>query len=669
MPLANGVIHDVSDDDVPARIAASAKVREIRISPDGAHTIYQLQDSYKAADSMYASLWLADTDVPESARLLTGGDCYNNSAIFHPDSKRVLFLSDRANPGKGGLVYTVDITVPDAEPEVLKTGTKSVQGFDVSPDGASVAFLSTPEIKEEVAAKIKLKDDAKVYGEKSGLAKLMVYSFKTGEAWAVKGVREDMTVESLTWSPDSKEVLYRLRQNKGTEYSEMEIVVERISVTEEDAAPIAVGTYPRSPAGQNLWLGSGHIADLQSYDPPNPLDARTLFVHKVDKTFTAGVDGSERRDNKAVRRPLDPAEEGLIAVEVCNDIDTHMDVVVCSAEGVRTSFTLFETQEDAIWFSAWDAKRVVDASGNVSYIFAAVLSSSIRHEPPNAWTIRLDADGAPATRTKLSSHLSWLSEAPRLRTETVYWKAKDGTDLSGLVRYPPGYESGKLPTVLFLHGGPVSADDTRYANYISSLPWVLMGWVDYMPYFCNWRELLAWAGYLVVSPNYRGSQGRGHEFAYAANLGVGVLDWPDCDSMIDVMVERGVADPDRLALAGWSHGGSIGAWGVTKTKTRYRAAIIGAGATNWEGMVMESGSPELEAAIGQSVPWDHDHPEKSTRKTSPVHSISGVTTAVLILHGDKDERVPLGQAVGFWRGLKRRAADRGKEGRRTSRLP
>ncbi|KAJ6521953.1 Alpha/Beta hydrolase protein [Mycena vulgaris] len=653
---ANGTIHD-EEQDLAARIAASGKVREIRLSPDGAHVVYQDQHQYRTGASTEADLWVAQTDVPGSARLLTSGECYNGGVVFHPDGKRIVFLSDRATPGKAGQMYLLDFAADtDTEPEAIKTG-KTVQGFDISPDGVFIAFLSPAEVGEEHAARIKEKNDAKVYGEKVSLSRIMLYNFATGETSAVQGIRDDMQVESLTWSPDSKELLYRMRQNKGTEYSEMPILIERIAITGENPVPTAIGTYPRSPAGQSVWLSSGHIADLQSYIPSNILDARTLFVHRVGEPLSqclAGDEGGTTRlygsSEDAVRivnmrTGSDNADvEGFIAVEVCNDIDTHMDVVVCSAEGVRTSVTMFETHDDAVWFSAWDAKRVVDAAGEVSYVFAAILSSAIRHEPPNAWTIRADTKGALKMRAKLSSHLQWLVEAPRLRTEVVHWKAKDGTPLSGLVRYPPRYESGILPTVLFLHGGP----------YRRMIP-------DYMPYFCNWREILAWSGYLVISPNYRGSQGRGHAFAYAANLGVGVVDWSDCDSMVDVMVERGAADPDRLAVAGWSHGASIGAWGVTKTKTRYKAAIIGAGATNWEGMVMESASPELETAIGQSAPWDHDDPEESTRKTSPVHSVSGVTTAVLLLHGDKDERVPLGQSIGFWRGLKRRAADRGKE--------
>ncbi|KAJ6498941.1 Alpha/Beta hydrolase protein [Mycena sanguinolenta] len=662
------MIEDDESQDLATRISASGKVREIRISPDGTHVVYQRQFQYKVGANHETELWVAQTNVPGSARLLTGGGFFSGGTVFHPDCKRIVFLSDRATPGKAGTMYMLDFATAneDTVPEAINTGGKTVQGFDLSPDGAWIVFLSPAETSEAHAARIKAKDDGKVYGEKVRLSRIMLYNFATGETSALKGVRDDLQVESATFSPDSREIFYRMRENKGVEYSEMPIVVERIVIAGENPVPIPVATYPRSPAGQSLWLASGHIADLQSFVPTNTLDSRTLFVNPVEEPFS--VEGATTRlygvDEDAVRivnmQPgLNADGEGFIAVEVCKDVDTHMDVVVCSANGsVRTSVQMFKTDEDAVWFSAWDARRVVDASGDVSYIFASILSSAIRHEPLNAYTIRVGSDGVLQKRVKLSSHLQWLADIPHPRTEVVYWNAADGTQLSGVVRYPPGYESGKLPTVLFLHGGP----------YRKACP-------DYMPYFCNWREILAWSGFLVICPNYRGSeccrdaltkaktkgQGRGHEFATAASLGVGVLDWADCEGMVDEMVKRGVVDPERLGVGGWSHGASIAAWGVTNTKTRYKAAIIGAGATNWEGMVMESGSPELEAAIGGRVPWDRDAPEKCERRTSPIHCVEGVSTAVLILHGDEDERVPLGQSIGFWRGLKRRAAVRGKE--------
>lgn len=101
----------------------------------------------------------------------------------------------------------------------------------------------------------------------------------------------------------------------------------------------------------------------------------------------------------------------------------------------------------------------------------------------------------------------------------------------------------------------------------------------------------------------------------------------------------------------------------------FKAAIVGAGVSNWESMVMEAASPELEVsshkeyaestysvflqgALGGISPWN-GRMNKTSRKESPVQRVAGVTTAVLILHGEKDERVPLGQGIGLYRSLKR----------------
>jgi dipeptidyl aminopeptidase/acylaminoacyl peptidase len=149
--------------------------------------------------------------------------------------------------------------------------------------------------------------------------------------------------------------------------------------------------------------------------------------------------------------------DSMIAVEACSDVDTHIDAVSFEGNTMKTLFTLFQTQEDGIWFGAWDARRTMDGNGNVSYVCAAVLSSGVRHEPPNVWAYRVSGEQREiSNKIKLSSHLQWLSNAPVFKTEVMRWKAADGTELSGLVRYPSGYDvsHGRLPTVLFIHGGP-----------------------------------------------------------------------------------------------------------------------------------------------------------------------------------------------------------------------
>ncbi|KAF8068855.1 Alpha/Beta hydrolase protein [Lyophyllum atratum] len=646
---------DSEDHPWPSQIASSYKVRDVQLSPDGSTILYQVQPFYKA-DRTISELWLAQTDIPQSARPLTlTNGAYNDKAgVFHPDGRRVIFLSDRSSVGKPAQIYLLDLDNKggsDAEPVPLspKLEKKGVQAFDVSPDGEFVAFTSRDDaVSEDELKRIEEKDDARVFdgsGGVGGFSRLRVYSFATGAIWTLEGVRKDRHIEAFTWSPDSTRLLYRLRQGRESEFAEREVTLESIAVEDSCQIPCVVGVYPRSPSGQNIWTNSGHILSLQSYDSRNILDARALFADRADKqiSFTKFGERLYGLTDDAVRI-VDM--RGDIAVEVCCDVDTNIDIVSFDADTheAKKRLTIFQTQQEAIWFGSWDAKRVVDIGGNSSYVFAAVLSSVVRHEPPNVWACRVSDDGRELSpKLQLSSHLQWLTDIPSITAEVVRWTSTDGTHLSGLVRYPPGYKAshGPLPTVLFLHGGPYSQ--------------------DYMPYFCNWRELFALEGYLVISPNYRGSQGRGHEFAHGASQGIGVHSWADCESMVDEVIRRGLADPGRLGIAGWSHGGSLTAWGVTKTRNRFKAAIVGAGVSNWEGMVMDSESPELEAEIGQSAPWDCDDLEHSMRKTSPIHSVAGVTTAVLILHGEKDERVPVSQGIGLWRGLKRRASERGRE--------
>ncbi|EKM77386.1 hypothetical protein AGABI1DRAFT_62015 [Agaricus bisporus var. burnettii JB137-S8] len=679
----------------PLQISSQPKIRDVRISPDGKLLLYQVTQFYRPTERTFSELWLAEIDKPHSSIQLTNGEFNDRSGVFHPDGKRILFLSDRQVPGKSTFIYSLSIDrqiSPSSSEYPRGFSKKPVQGFEISPDGKWIAFASGDETSLEDLQKVQEKNDAKVIGSKDGFSRLRVYNFETDEIRTLNNVPNDRQLEGFSWSSDSREILYRLRENRGTEWTEFEVLLQSISIT-EDSQPKSLGSYPRSPSGSTLWLSSGHIVSLQSYESQNILDARALHVHCYNHDDTPSVSQqltSERVygvNEDAVRmlradtpHTGDNTKDGqsFLAMEVSQDTDSRIDIIAFTPHAPCHihKFTLFHTSSDAIWFNSWDAKRIVNTSNpnEITYAFAGVLSSGPRHEPPNVWSgsfkIHL-TDGeeeklvgsntvlsrSNGNLTQLSNHLEWLAEAPKLKTEIIRWKTNDGIELSGLVRFPPGYDpsspSHRLPTILFIHGGPYRRD----------IP-------DYMPYFCNWRELCASAGYLTISPNYRGSQGRGHSFALTANAGIGVYDWPDCESMVDEVIARGWADSEKLGVAGWSHGGSLTAWGVTQTKTRYKVAVVGAGATHWETMVTESASPELEAAIGGSPPWTYPQNPTATsttafsseRKTSPIHNITGITTAILILHGERDERVPLGQSYGFYRGLKRYAAPRGREG-------
>jgi len=462
----------------PAKIASSDKVRDVKISPDGSLVLYQVQPFYRTGPRSVSTLWLAETDVPQSARPLTNGSFNNRAGVFHPDGKQILFLSDKECPGNCSHIYTLDLQISestrsDSQPHLLNSESRRVQAFEISPDGRLIAFTS----KNGAGRNGEEKDDPRVFDAFSirspGSAmerevKLQIYNFTTGTTIAVDGIHRDVYIEAFTWSPDSRKVLYRLRpgRGRGPESPEQEISLQSILVDEPNPSPFVVGTYRRSPSGQNVWACTGHIVSLQNYEPRNILDARALFADRED-TFTCG-DADGRRlygiSEDAVRivnANHVPEEYGKhIAVEISSDVDTHIDIVALDATASaepKKLFTLFRTQDEAIWFGAWDAKKVINGNdGSVWYVFAAVLSSGVKHEAPNVWTVRVASDGMQRTKVRLSSHLHWLAEAPVFTTHVIRWKAADGVELSGLVRYPPGYDAsmGPLPAVLFIHGGP-----------------------------------------------------------------------------------------------------------------------------------------------------------------------------------------------------------------------
>jgi dipeptidyl aminopeptidase/acylaminoacyl peptidase len=192
-----------------------------------------------------------------------------------------------------------------------------------------------------------------------------------------------------------------------------------------------------------------------------------------------------------------------------------------------------------------------------------------------------------------------------------------------------------LPTVVLVHGGP-------YGRWGHSFH---LGWGD-------WAQWLALAGYAVLMPNPRGGMGHGERFAAAARGDVGGADYRDVMSAVDAAVERGIADPERLGIGGWSQGGFMTAWAVTQTR-RFRAGVMGAGVSDWGMMAATSDLPDFERDLGGSAPWDGVGPHRHA-ELSPISFARAVTTPVLILHGQRDERVPLSQAIAFHRALRER---------------
>jgi dipeptidyl aminopeptidase/acylaminoacyl peptidase len=197
--------------------------------------------------------------------------------------------------------------------------------------------------------------------------------------------------------------------------------------------------------------------------------------------------------------------------------------------------------------------------------------------------------------------------------------------LEGIVTFPAGYKEGqKYPFLVFPHGGP-EANDLLGLNPLT--------------------RSIAGLGYIVMQPEYRGSAGYGDKFLDAIYQHFGDRAYHDVDSATDYAVEQGWADPNRLAIFGWSAGGFMTSWTVTQTN-RYKAAVEGAGITDWGSFIWTSDVQQID----YDARWPSKDPE-AFRKFSAVDFVEDVKTPLLILHGGADHRVPTYQGREYFESL------------------
>ncbi|KAJ7353303.1 alpha/beta-hydrolase [Mycena albidolilacea] len=607
----------------PQESANADLISGLSLSFSGERVVYGVGPFFRAKDTHKTqALWIADVGVAETARKITSGLFYDRTPKFHPKSGDVYFLSDRHKAGSEAQIYRISSGEFGGDPEPL-TSTQNIRGvstFEISPDGRWLAYISADEPAE------KDEEDKETYvivwraPKKSGRLRVIDLSKRIKDVRTVVSVNQH--VQTFSWSPDSTRILYRLTDLPDIE-SEAFPISENIVSIQETGGDLQFGfihviTHGRQLFYNSIWSEPGMFYFLRAEDyaaatpalwtcktTPGASPTRVAFGHTDDAA------GLVRINTK-------------VAVEVACGLETRIEIVG------STSFTAFETSEDA--FSSWDIKQV-----NGKYIFVAARSSGVTGEPENIWS----GSTVPGTKgvlsTKLSSHHEWMSGKELPQCAPFYWSIEDGTALQGVAAYPRGQSLKNLPTVVVPHGGPYSRD---ILNLRIGL---------------HYRHLLASHGFLVLSPNYRGSQGRGNDFAKAIRGGMGTLDYADIESMLDAAIKRGYVDREKVAIAGWSQGGFLSAWACTRPNSIWKTAIIGAGPTDWGSMAICSDIPAAETDIGGAAPWSPRDPKRVPQylKGCPMADVKNVRVPVLVLHGEKDVRVPVTQAIGFMRGLVR----------------
>ena len=585
---------------------------DFHISPNGKHVAYSLRSWSKKNDHPTSSIWIADIGKEDSARQLTSGLFKDENPRWSPDGKHIAFGSDRAKLGESSAIYLISMAGGEAHFITSPENRKKISRLQWAPSGRFIAYLSADEKTGDQERKEKEKDDAKVWGEELEYHRLRYVHVATRQITTLVGGNQH--VHLFSWGLDSQEIAFVLHKipdiNSAGFYGAQ---IQRVNLMTKVATSLC--TFP-GPIPQFAW-GKEGIYFTGGVIPDHCSTARTVYrVSEAERTYERQLFGTED-----CCLALQTAGSAVVARVQSGLYDEIYHIY----ESHSASRILYRAMHDITAFDVF--------VGDESTEPVLAITKSDGSQPAEVFSL-----SAPFTEeSQLSDHNSAIARLKISKSQPIYAAASDGYQLDGIVFLPSDYDaSNPLPTVVLVHGGPYYRLTTGFA-------------------VCHYLEapILISAGYAVLCPNYRGGSSRGQKHAAYARGGMGTVDYDDTITLLKAGIDKGIVDQSRVAIGGWSQGGFLSYLAVTRNDFKFRAAICGAGVVDWNMLIMTSDAYWFEADLSGGAPWDVDADREGPtdrRRGNAIWHMKNVTTPVLILHGEEDVRVPVSQAIAFWRG-------------------
>jgi dipeptidyl aminopeptidase/acylaminoacyl peptidase len=608
-------------------------VSDPQLSPDAKWVTYTVKTALLKEDKNEERIWMAPTAGGAPLALTAEGNS-SSHARWSPDGKLIAFLSAREE----GKTQVWLLNRMGGEAERLTDLPQDVEDFAWSSDSRHLVLILRDASPEEL-------DAAKEKSTKDGTSSDKDKKSKTQKPWVI---------DRLQFKLDEIGYLDRRRTH-----------LYVFDLASKSIAQITSGDFDDS---EPAWSPDGKFLAFTSNrsmpDPDATYDTNIWVVaannpdkgaHLTQITTNSGADGSPAwsPDGKwiAYVTQLDPH---------LFDYATHHLAIAPATGGEASVLTLFLDRNVSEPRFSPDGKSVYFIADDDGAQQLCQLPTSFAKPP---WSIgnwactingRLMVNEYSLAKTgDLVAQIATLDRPDELYTipngkltqithtndalisqlkltygEYVHFKSKDGTVVSGYLYKPLDYVPGKkYPTILRPHGGPVWA---YYAEF------------DHLP------QLLAANGYAVLFPNPRGSTGYGQDYAKAIWADWGNKDSQDDMAMVDYAIEQGIADPERLAVGGWSYGGISTDFILAQTN-RFKAAISGAGSALFISMYgHDHYQRDYEAELGR--PWDN---KAAWEHVSPFYRVNNITTPTLFMGGEIDWNVPILGGEQMYQALKR----------------
>ncbi len=573
--------------------------------------------------------------------------------VVSPDGARVLFtrtVLDWDDNERDSRLWIANMDGSDARPYTAEEGDGRAAW---SPDGRYVAFLRSA-------------------GEGDDRAR-QIFLIRTDGGEARQLTKHPTSVRGFEWLPDASGLVYEANDTLPDD-------VEK--AREKGADAIFVNEAPNGQ-GRGHWSNLWHVAvDFDSTRTRpitegdriigdfavSPVGDRIAFTYRTENFRNKGylseialvaVEGGEIRDlteNRAPESRLDWSPDGRTLTFVAPDLETWeldqgnlyaMDVesgevrqlmpgwdgnlygYEWAPDGRTIHFTALERTVSSLY--ALDTRngrirRLLDRVGTIGStsfsrdhdVVAFTFDSPT--SPAELYTARTrDMDDMVAI-TDVAADVRALDLA---EPEVVHWVSTDGLEIEGLLYLPPGGRTEPGALVVEIHGGPAGV---------------------FTRGFDRDAQVLAGQGYAILQPNVRGSSGYGDALLRGNMEDIGGGDLQDVLTGVDAMVERGIAHPDSLAVKGWSYGGILGGYAITRTQ-RFAAASLGAMVADWPSEFGVGFNYDVTLWYLGGDPWTNR--ELWVERSAYTHS-DQVSTPTILFHGDEDTTDTPGQSMNFF---------------------
>jgi dipeptidyl aminopeptidase/acylaminoacyl peptidase len=577
------------------------------LSPDNTKVVFTKREMDAEEWESVTHIWVQDVASGDSYQLTNSANG-ESSPQWLPDG-RVMFTSRRGEGDDAeNRLWVISLTGGEARPFFDDDEAPASGDFTEDYDLLVYTEESDRPDKEEWEEREEKKDDAFYAEKKLTYNHIWVYDSETGEKTQVTEGEYDY--QGPQWSPDGGWIAFTSNRTQTQMGDEDRSDNSDILVIPADGGEARnLTSFNSGPDRGPVWSPEGdRIAFTGSLIENSGAGQNDLFVVSLD---------------------------GGAPHNLTENLDYSVSGAQWSTDGQDIYFSAAQDRSARFYrisASGGEPETVlpggefVYGGARVSEDGSTLLFTGSSLGVPGE-VFMAGADGSNIRR--IMSPTNQMEDFEVARAELIDWEGPGGLEIQGILTYPLGYVEGtRYPMILQVHGGPHG----RFSKTFNSS-----------------AQIWAARGYAVLQGNPRGSSGRSLAFSNANEMDWGGDDFKDLMAGVDLAIEMGVADSERLAIMGGSYGGFMTFWGITQTD-RFKAAIGHAAISDWFSFYGQTDIPHLLQFGFGGLPWKM---KGTFERWSSIEFAENVVTPLLITHGEQDFRVPIAQAEQYYRTLKK----------------